>query len=1208
MADVFICFAPEDRAWVRALGDALQGAGFSVLWDLSPELGQAAQFDIESELAAAKAVIAVWSSASRTSNWVRDIAQEALDRGSLLPVLKDVDRPPLGFRQMRSADLRAWTGAASPEWLELVSQLHGRIGAAQAPAPQSDGGTPESEIDFERSTIILKSRADEQSAVSNVSAVSAIQPSVAPSQALSGGTSASSSSKFVTAATTRYAAPGDLRMGDEVGQYRIVRRLGAGGFGAVYEAANIHNEDERVAMKLLLADVAASERFAQLLKLEANALLRLKHPAVVQYRVFGRIADTDQFYLVTEFVPGPTLRDWRRKAVPTIAQVKMLAVRLAQGLAAAHRRGIVHRDLAPDNVIVTSDDLSESTLIDFGIARLGDGDALGGAFAGKFSYAAPEQFEFDTLRLGPSIDIYAFGLLIAAFVRGRPIDMGRDLEAAKAKRRSIPDLSDIPPLLRPALTALLQIDPAARPRNMDEVSRIFEAIPEVELPVAEPEPVVAAHDATIVQPVFEPEPEPVPEPVVVDEAPAASAEEPQFEPGPDRAGAFEADPETSLEPEQQAEADGSADDESPEEPAAFAAQPPEPEIDSWPVVEPAGPGEVQPVADDVAPEAASPAEPERAEDAPSQPQADAWPKAEPDPVEIEAPPPSTDADSLPEPDAAEPYTPEPIDFGPDEPEQPDEAEPLTGEPEAPVEQAQPADVVAMPLAEHVAAIGDGPVHDVFEAPTPELTPSLDEASPPDPLPAEQQDEVELPPVADAEPITPKPPAPPPREVFVPEAANDGGTGAASRSGIGTFLKLLAIAAVGAGLTFFLWPRGGDAPGPVAGLENPPAPQPPTPEVPAPVPPSPDPEPSPEPDPVPQPPVPQPQPQPDPVPPQPTPTPPVPIPPPEPQPEPAPEPVPVPEPAPPLAPVPLPLPSLPAVVVELQPVPEVPPEPEAPLASGRIEPAPAGEKVQAQTGQKYGAANTDARIIYVARRETTLQVFSGGKERIGRPVLPGDSFRLPNTSDVTVSTPDAGAIDVILDGVFIGRAGPDGHRLVEMKVTPVLYGGPAELPKPPEPEPTPQPPAPTPQPPKPEPPKPEPPKPQPTDDAQAIANQSIAAMNAIRAGSGLKPVAWSGPLQRVAATLAANDAAMGGFQAVSNNVMLQMIIKAGYGNARASKSVARRQKTVQAVFDFWRGQGGVAQLLADPNIVAMGFAMARASDGTPYYTMILAYPP
>lgn len=517
VADVFISFAPEDRAWVGALAGALESAGFDVLWDLAPGLGQA-QRDVEEELTLAKAIITVWSSASRNSNWVRDVAQEAFERGVLLPVLKDVERPPLGFRQLRCADLRTWaSGTAGLE--EVIVQLRGRVGAA-APAidlPREVSQPSDAEeLDFERSTIVMKSDVVEPS-----QATPPTQPSVAPSTGASG---APSTSEKLVSVRLRGGGPGDLRPGDEVGQYRIVRRLGAGGFGAVYEAANIHNEDERVALKLLLADVAASERFAQLLKLEANALLRLKHPAVVQYRVFGRIADSDQFYLVTEFVPGPTLREWRRSNTPTLDEVRAVAVRLATGLAAAHRRGIVHRDLAPDNVIVTQGDLSESTLIDFGIARMGgEADALGGAFAGKFSYAAPEQFAFDVGKLGPSIDIYAFGLLMAAFARGKPLDMGRDIEAAKAKRLAVPPLDDVPAALVPVLTQLLQPDPADRPRDMDAVARLFEAMSET--PLVDVLPPVEADDAPVAVAAEPPEESPAVAPLdalvdaaVIDEA------------------------------------------------------------------------------------------------------------------------------------------------------------------------------------------------------------------------------------------------------------------------------------------------------------------------------------------------------------------------------------------------------------------------------------------------------------------------------------------------------------------------------------------------------------------------------------------------------------------------------------------------------------------------------------------------------------------
>ena len=142
MADVFISFAPEDRTWVSSLASALGAAGLDVLWDLAPSLGQSVQRDVDEELSAAKAIIAVWSNASRNSNWVRDVAQEASDRGVLLPVLKDIERPPLGFRQLRCADLRAWQG--DQEGLgEVIAQLRERVGLAPLAAPTADGIAPE---------------------------------------------------------------------------------------------------------------------------------------------------------------------------------------------------------------------------------------------------------------------------------------------------------------------------------------------------------------------------------------------------------------------------------------------------------------------------------------------------------------------------------------------------------------------------------------------------------------------------------------------------------------------------------------------------------------------------------------------------------------------------------------------------------------------------------------------------------------------------------------------------------------------------------------------------------------------------------------------------------------------------------------------------------------------------------------------------------
>lgn len=960
MADVFISFAPEDRAWVGAFADALTAAGFDVLWDLAPSLGQSTQRDVDEELSAAKAVIAVWSNASRNSNWVRDVAQEAFDRGVLLPVLKDVEKPPLGFRQLRCADLRLWT-PGNPGLEEVIAQLRGRVGAAVAPElPQPMSKEPSQasgadELDFERSTIVMKGE------VEDVSKAPPTQPSVGLS---GGGSGTPSTSEKLVSVRLRGGGPGDLRPGDEVGQYRMVRRLGAGGFGAVYEAANIHNEDERVALKLLLPDVAASERFAQLLKLEANALLRLKHPAVVQYRVFGRIADTDQFYLVTEFVPGPTLKEWRRANTPSLEDIRSVAVRLASGLAAAHKRGIVHRDLAPDNVIVTQNDLSEATLIDFGIARMGDADTLGGAFAGKFSYAAPEQFAFDATRLGPSIDIYAFGLLMAAFARGKPLDMGRDVEAAKAKRLAVPPLEGVPTAMVPVLSQLLQPDPADRPQDMDAVARLFERMSdEVAPPVETAVPQALSAESSVVEPVVEEPSEPQPEP-----------------------------------------------------------------------------------------------------------------------------------DSHPEPDHERSVVLLPADVGMAEAHE--------------SEVSEPAEALAEPFEPEIDA--------------------------------------------------PEPPTPHRRSPLIPIA------------------QFVGLAALGAAVVFFVLPTD-DSPKP--GVDTAlvtPTPSPtlapsPTPTL-APSPtaaPTPTPAATPTPSPVR-----------------------TPTPAPTSEPTPSPTPAPTPEPTPTSTPSPTPE-ATPSPKPEATPT----PAPEAPLATGEIEPAARGTRVQAMSGKAYGTQNRDGRIVYVVRRPTRLKVIQGRNDQlIDRDLKKGDSYRLPNRTDLTVSAGDAGALDVILDDVFIGRAGPDGSRLEGFNVTPEAYGGPAVLPTPvatPTPSPTPT------------------PKPTPEEGPPVVSGnvsaQGLSILNGLRQRSGVPAVAGSAALDQVAQALAANNARAGKNQNPSGSALLQMLIQSGYGNAGANQLSTRNKGTVSDAMSFWAGRSDLASALVNPNAAAMGLGMAEAG-GTKYWVIVVAQPP
>lgn len=271
---------------------------------------------------------------------------------------------------------------------------------------------------------------------------------------------------------TRFV-PLHLQVGDVIGNYRIVRLLGRGGSGAIYEAHNLHNDGERAALKIVQPDIADRAMFFDLLRAEANALQEVKHDAVVQFRTFGRIEGSGEFYLVIEFVEGPTLGQAMREKPLSPGDLRRLAVRLANGLDAAHAQGVIHRDLSPDNVILPDGEVDRATLIDFSVARIGAYDPVAGTFAGKLSYAAPEQFSGGTAAMGPWTDLYSLGLVLAAAARGRKLDMGTDIASAVEKRLTVPSLEELPEELRGPIAALLEPDPTRRVQSATEAAALF---------------------------------------------------------------------------------------------------------------------------------------------------------------------------------------------------------------------------------------------------------------------------------------------------------------------------------------------------------------------------------------------------------------------------------------------------------------------------------------------------------------------------------------------------------------------------------------------------------------------------------------------------------------------------------------------------------------------------------------------------------------
>ncbi|WP_065334937.1 serine/threonine-protein kinase [Tritonibacter mobilis] len=258
--------------------------------------------------------------------------------------------------------------------------------------------------------------------------------------------------------------------------YRIQAALKSGGMGEVYRGVEVGTEDP-VAIKAIRPDLIRDAQASEMFRREARTLRLLHDDAIVRYYNYVHDRDLDRYFLVMEFIDGIPLSDHIRQygALPAAAG-QTLIERIANGLAKAHAKGVVHRDLSPDNVMLASGIISEARLIDFGIAKaqtLSEG-TIAGQFAGKFKYVAPEQLGHFGGQMGAAVDVYGLGLLAAAALRGKPLDMGSSIVEAVEARRKIPDLSDVPAQFRPLLSHMLEPDPTHRPATMRDVLNYLE--------------------------------------------------------------------------------------------------------------------------------------------------------------------------------------------------------------------------------------------------------------------------------------------------------------------------------------------------------------------------------------------------------------------------------------------------------------------------------------------------------------------------------------------------------------------------------------------------------------------------------------------------------------------------------------------------------------------------------------------------------------
>jgi hypothetical protein len=236
-------------------------------------------------------------------------------------------------------------------------------------------------------------------------------------------------------------AADDLANGTRLGAWRILRLIGRGGMGDVYEAARALGDfEQRVAIKVLQREGAAQlQRF----QVERQILARLEHPGIARLHDGGVTADGRPF-MVMEFVAGCAITEFCVTSKASLHKRLLLFMQVCDAVAYAHRNLIVHRDLKPSNILVTAE--GEVKLLDFGIAKLMDAQqaqltAAAAAFLTP-SCAAPEQLTGAPLTT--ATDVYALGLLLFELLTGAHAWLGRGIPVMQAMRSV---------LLRPAPVA-----------------------------------------------------------------------------------------------------------------------------------------------------------------------------------------------------------------------------------------------------------------------------------------------------------------------------------------------------------------------------------------------------------------------------------------------------------------------------------------------------------------------------------------------------------------------------------------------------------------------------------------------------------------------------------------------------------------------------------------------------------------------------------
>jgi len=264
-----------------------------------------------------------------------------------------------------------------------------------------------------------------------------------------------------------------LATGTKLGPYEIIELIGAGGMGEVYRAADTRLQRE-VAIKI------SAEAFSERFEREARVVASLNHPNICT------LFDVGPNYLVMELIDGPTLAGRIREGPIPLDEALSLARQIADALEAAHEKGVVHRDLKPGNVKITTGGVVK--VLDFGLAKVAGnaaapsgnsptltmGATQAGMIMGTASYMSPEQAKGKPV--DKRADIWAFGVVLHEMLTGRKLFERESLsETLAGVLKEPPDLTLVPAQVRPLLQRCLEKDPKKRLRDIGDAKRLLGA-------------------------------------------------------------------------------------------------------------------------------------------------------------------------------------------------------------------------------------------------------------------------------------------------------------------------------------------------------------------------------------------------------------------------------------------------------------------------------------------------------------------------------------------------------------------------------------------------------------------------------------------------------------------------------------------------------------------------------------------------------------